>query len=377
MRLWDYEDYQINSLIIKSTDYCNLRCEYCYQKDKNRNEVVHINVGMIEKLIRDYFNYVEKKQLDSILYIIWHGGEPLICGLDFFKRIVEIERSICKENSNRTIYNAVQTNGTLLDEDYIKFFKKNKFGIGISIDGIPQHHDKKRHYDNKSGSSDIIHKNIKTLKEYDMKFTSICVISKQSIGFADEYYKYFKELEVSEVDFIPSFFQNSNENLNEDDYSNFLCNLFDLYYKDSNRTIRIRVFDDILRAIIKANKGECGSVGCEFAGRCGENISVSINGDIFPCDCLTNINMLRVGNINDNTLEEIFIDKNEYFDRFKCMVNDIQDKCLRCDIFKICKGGCFNRRVQDLTGSTVGMDIYCNSRYKIIKYIGDRCNGIR
>lgn len=375
MKIWDYRDYQINSLIIKSSDYCNLRCSYCYQKERNKNKVMHIDIGMMEKLIRDYFSFAAKNNQDDSLYIVWHGGEPLMCGLDFFKNIVEIEKSICKEKEGRVIYNAVQTNGTLLNEEYIKFFKENKFGIGISIDGIPEHHDKKRCFADKRGSSNLIHKNIKLLKENNLKFSAICVISRQSIGHAQEYYDYFKNLQVTEVDFIPSFFQGSNENLNEDEYSDFLCSLFDLYYGDNNRTMNIRVFDDILRAILTSRGINCGSIGCEYAGRCGENISISVNGDVYPCDCLTTIKKMRVGNIRENSLEEIFNDSNESFFDFKNSVNEIDNKCLECDVFKVCKGGCFNRRLQDLTGCNIGMDIYCNSRYKIIKYIGDKCNG--
>lgn len=374
MKLWNYKDYQINSLVIKASDYCNLRCDYCYQKERNINKSIHIDIDLIRKVIIDYFSYAEKNSLDDDLYIVWHGGEPLICGIDFYKEVVKIEKEICGFRSGRRIYNSIQTNGTLLSDEYLKFFKENDFGIGISIDGIPEHHNLKRHFENSRGSADIIQNNILKLKSYGMNFTSICVISKHAFGHANEYYNYFKEIGASEVDFIPSFYQESDDNLSYEEYFFFLKDLFDIYYNDPNRSFGIRVFDDILRAILKSKNIYYGSIGCEYAGRCGENISVSINGDIYPCDCLSTSTKFKVGNICENNLEEIFGDGNPYFLQFKNMVNDIKHDCLYCEVFRVCKGGCFNRRVQNLNNFQIDIDIYCKTRKDIIKYIGERCN---
>lgn len=373
MKLWDYKDYEISSIIVKASDYCNLRCDYCYQKERNTNKVVHIDQKLVKKTILDYFSYAETHSKNNILYMVWHGGEPLICGLEFYEIIVKIQNDICNDKPYRIIYNAVQTNGTLLSEKYLEFFKKNKFGIGISIDGIPKHHDMKRHFENKKGSYELINQGVERLKKYGMHFTSICVISKQSMGYAKEYYDFFKGIETVEVDFIPSFFQNSDENLTNEEYYCFLKELFDLYYMDSSKTFAIRVLDDILRAILSSHSKKCGSIGCEYAGRCGENISLSVEGDVYPCDCLTTSPKFKLGNIFEHSLKEIMSNKNKNFALFQSMVNEISDKCIECSVYPVCKGGCFNRRVQNLNDFELGMEIYCEARKKIITYIGEKC----
>lgn len=373
MRLWDYKDYEVSSIIVKASDYCNLRCEYCYQKERNINKVVHIDPKLIKKTILDYFSYAEARSKNNILYIVWHGGEPLICGLEFYKIIVNIQNEICEGSPNRIICNAIQTNGTLLSEEYLEFFKRNKFGIGISIDGIPKHHDIKRHFENHKGSYELIQQGIERLKKYGMHFTSICVISKQSIGCVKEYYEFFKRIGTIEVDFIPSFFQKSTENLTNEEYYCFLKELFDIYYGDSSKTFSIRVLDDILRAILTSRSKQCGSIGCEYAGRCGENISLSVEGDIYPCDCLTTSSKFKLGNILEYSLKEIMSNDNQKFKIFQSMVNDIKDECIECSVFSVCKGGCFNRRVQNLNDYELGMEVYCKARKKIITYIGEQC----
>jgi len=374
VKICDYKDYQISSLVIKASDYCNLWCDYCYQKERNINKSIHIDFELIRKILFDYFSYVEKKLLNEELYIVWHGGEPLICGVDFYKEVVKIEREICAFRPKRKIYNSIQTNGTLLSDEYLDFFKENNFGIGISIDGIPEHHNLKRHFENNKGSAKIIQNNIFKLKSYGMNFTSICVISKHALGHSHEYYNYFKKIGVSEVDFIPSFFQKSNENLSYEEYFFFLKDLFDNYYNDPFKNFGIRVFDDILRAILKSKDIYYGSIGCEYAGRCGENISISINGDIYPCDCLTTSTKFRLGNIYKNELDEILSNNNTKFLEFQSMVNDVKNECLSCEVFHVCKAGCFNRRVQNLDNYELDIDIYCKTRKNIIKYIGECCN---
>ena len=370
MKIWDFKDYNVSSVIIKASDYCNLRCKYCYQKENNVNRKIHIDLELIEKIIRQYFDLTN----DSILYLVWHGGEPLMCGVGFYEEVVKLEDQICKELGDKTIYNAVQTNGTMLTDEYLTFFKEHGFLVGISLDGIKAHHDAKRCFENEKGSFDLIKNNIDKLNKFDMGFSNICVIGKKSIGHEKEYYDMFAGMGTVEVDFIPCFFQGGEDNLSNEEYFSFLKTLFDYYYNDKQRAFSIRVFDDILRAILTADGVECGSIGCEYAGRCGENISVAINGDVYPCDCLTTSKEFVLGNLYEESLEKIVSEKNRRVKNFRNMVNTVPEKCKECEVFSVCKGGCFNRRVQELDNLTLGMDIYCETRKRIIEYIGERCS---
>lgn len=375
-KIWDYGDYYVNSLIVKTTDYCNLRCKYCYMHDKNSQQYKHIDYKLIEKLLVDYFTYAKSNQQQLDLYVVWHGGEPALCSLEFFKKAFEIERQVLYKmqlDKNVKIFNAIQTNGTLLTADKCKFFKEHNVMVGVSVDGIPSHHDLYRVFPNGSGTYSAINKGIKNLHKFHVPFTCICVIHKESIGHEIFYYEHFKNLGAVEVDFIPSFFQGSIFNLSANEYAQFIKNMFDIYVTDKNRSTKVRVIEDIMKAVLSSMGMYAGSIGCEYAGRCGENLSISSNGDVYPCDCLQNIDSLRLGNLFESNLDDILQSCN--FEKFKEFVNILPQKCSTCSIFSICKGGCFNRRIISfaMDSNSFSEDFYCSSRKQIIEYIMERC----
>ena len=367
--LWDFKDHLINSLIIKTSECCNLNCDYCYID--NTNKIKTIDIKIIEKTIIKYIEYIKSKRLkSSYLYIVWHGGEPLTCGIQFYKKIVNLEKKILLNYKGFKIFNSIQTNGTLINKEYAEFFKLNNFGIGVSIDGPKAFHDIHRKDTKGKGTFDKIAENLKILKSYNIKYSAICVIGKESLSHENEYYEVFKDLGVSEVDFIPTFYQEGKYNLSKEEYMNFLITLYNLYKNDQNKKFNIRVFDDILRSLISENIEIKCSIGCEFAGRCGENFSILANGNVYPCDCLVNYQQLCLGNILENSFLELL--NNQKFKNFQNNVNIIPQKCLICDVKKICKAGCFNRRItkkEVFNNFDLNEDYYCEARKGLIKYV--------
>ena len=363
--LWDFQDHQINSIVLKPTDFCNLKCTYCYQDDRNLSKIKKMDLQLIEKIISDYFSYADKYAQDNSLYIAWHGGEPLITGRDYFYQVMQIQKKFT--DKKHIILNSVQTNGTLIDDKMAGFLKSNSFTVGVSLDGTKEIHDNYRIYRNGKGSFEEVMRGIQKLVKNQVPVSAISVISKKSLKHIKDIYNMFKTLCIIEVDFVPSFLQESPDNLSIQEYTDFMIELFDLYYSDKDRNFGIRFIDDLLRLIAYRKTESPVSIGCELAGRCGENLSILSNGDVYPCDCLSSIDPLCIGNIKTMTFEEII--SSNLFKTFQNKVNIIPEECNDCKFFSICKAGCFNRRIKTLEAKSFVKDIYCEARKNIIAHV--------
>ena len=162
---------------------CNLACDYCYYLDKVKLYGTQpvMSLDLLEKVIEDYIAVNDNEQI----VFDWHGGEPLILGLDYFKKIVELQE---KYKGNKCVYNTIQTNGTLLNDDYARFFKENNFLVGLSIDG-PQHiHDRYRKYRNAEPTFMKVMRGVELLHRYAVDFNTLTTISKAGEGKGLEVY---------------------------------------------------------------------------------------------------------------------------------------------------------------------------------------------
>lgn len=372
-KLYDFENPKLNSIIFKVTSYCNQRCDYCYTHYTQSDEISKpkvMSIDTVYKIIASYATFVDKAEINfKNMYLVWHGGEPLLAGKSYFSEIMEIEKEFTQ--SGYKISNGVQTNGILIDEEWISFFKENNFWVGVSMDGPKRIHNAHRHYRKGKSSFEAIYPNLMLLKENKIPLSVISVITEENVGHCKEIFEFFNKLEISSIDFIPCFLYGNEMTLDPKSYSKFMIELFDLWAASPNKNLKIRFLNDIKKKInwLKAGKGTIYT-GCELAGRCGENFSILPNGDIYPCECLTPLNSLKLGNIEKIDLHEIY--KTKKFDEFKILCNDINPECFSCEVFDICKGGCLNRRLPEFTTDT--KDFYCDARKKIIRHVMDKMN---
>lgn len=355
----------LNSIVLKITNYCNLCCDYCYRSNDYVSKPEVMALDTVEKIISSYANLIDsRKNVPKTMYLIWHGGEPLLAGLDYFHKIIEIEKKYTR--AGYKIFNAVQTNGTLINDEWASFFKENDFSVGISMDGPEEIHDIHRKSKNNRSSFETIYPNLLLLKERKIPVSIISVITKESVEHCQKVFKFFDELEIPFVDFIPCFMNKDEMTLNVESYSKFMIELFDLWTASSNKDLIIRFLNDIKKKndILKTGKGII-CVGCELIGRCGENFSIQTNGDIYWCECLSTIERFKIGNIKEINLNDI--QKSEKFNIFKSICNEINQECFACEVFHICKGGCLNRRLPESTNDN--KDYYCKARKEIIGHI--------
>ena len=311
-----------------------------------------------------YARYNWSKQ--PSLYFIWHGGEPLIIGLNRMNEILDIQKKYVK--AGLAISNCIQTNGTFIDEHFIEVFRKESFQVGISIDGPEEVHNQHRVYRNGKPSFDATYQGIQLLNKHNYPWSAISVLTEESVGKEEDIFNFFMDEKTSEVDFTPAFFYDSDISLSPNSYARFMIKMFDLWASERQPLFDIRFFRDVLY-ILGRWSTEKTSIICELAGTCHRNISIATNGDLYSCECLNSKPSNKIGNILTNTFTEIV--NSEPFIHLTQSTNTYRMECLSCDIFSVCKAGCYNRRLPVKDGEP-RFDFYCEARKKIIRYIIDQ-----
>lgn len=318
------------TILICPTKGCNLNCNYCYVSNSTKDASLKMTSALFKTIIEN----ILKGPHYNNLTIIWHGGEPLLAGLNFYKEVVSLEKEM-EKSYNIKIHNKIQTNGTLINKDFASFFKQNSFFCCISLDGPHIVHDKNRIYYNSQGSFDKVCKGISYLKEERVPFRVLSIITKSNVNKPLELYNFFKTVAPLSVRFNdclgspsdPFFLKNIQ--ISSKEFNRFLMTIFDLYVLDNDK-ISISPIDEIIQAIIYGKNRLC-----VYSQNCAGNfLSISPNGDTFYCNRLTE-NRFKVGNAINNSLEELV-----YYARKKILKENISKKCLVCLYKKICWGGC-------------------------------------
>ncbi len=350
--------------MFKLVDYCNQGCTYCYRENDKERPARVMSDALIETSIRKYIDFLKSKgNARSVVYLIWHGGEPLLAGIRKFRAIMEIQTRLGAEY-NVSFVNSVQTNGVYLDEEWAKFFNENKFLVGVSLDGPKHIHDIYRK--NKGGASTFMEtmRGIELLRAHDIKTNLIGVITNESAPYGDMLYEFFRDLGVRDIDLIPCFDYNDPLTLAPELYRTFMTTVFKRWRADNFEPLRIRFLSDVLKKIKVLRSGGCATIGCELMGACGQNWSIGVEGEVYPCECLTPIKRLELGNIKGSSFEELMASGS--FSAVKAENNDIAEDCRNCDVVAVCRAGCLNRRLKDykLDGKR---DPYCLARRDVIK----------
>lgn len=326
----DIRKKQAITLIVKITSGCNFLCRYC-DADIYSNKIMSTTV--LESLVKNTLLTQRNVQF------IWHGGEPLIAGLDFFKTAIKLQRQFASKG--QIITNSIQTNGSLLTKQWVDFFKDNKFSVGISIDGPSILHDLNRVYKNGSATHDSVTRGIQLIKEAGMKFGTISVITKdtEKLG-AEEFLNFFIRNGISSMALNmqnPALNVGREDEVGVDGYSKFLIDLFDIWYKNNDPTIRIREFNAIIRGFLYKKPNFC-----ILAGNCfGRYFAIDTHGRAYHCDEFMFDSNYLLGDVTSTPFEDIIT--NEKMQKLIDENNNDLSKS-ECKWSKICNGGCPKRR---------------------------------
>jgi len=342
---------------------CNLRCSYCYyleKKDLYAQAASHVmSDDLLESFIEQYLN---SQTMNEVLFT-WHGGEPLARNLNFFKHALELQK---KYGSNRQIANSIQTNGTLLNDEWCRFFKENHFLVGISVDG-PQHcHDVYRRRRDGRPTFHQVMKGISLLKKHRVDFNVMGVVNDYNVDYPLEFYHFFKNIDCRFIQFAPVVEQIDGElaewNVPSEKWGDFLIAIFDEWVRKDVGTFFIQYFDSTLANWV----GQLPGV-CTLAKTCGHAGVMEFNGDVYSCDHFV-FPEYKLGNIRTQTLTEMM-----YSDKQLKFGNDKQDalplQCKECRFLFACNGECPKNRIIKTNSGEDGLNYLCAGFYKFFKHV--------
>lgn len=299
--------------------------------------------------------------------IIWHGGEPLLRGIDFYKQVVEI--TFKHSDNKRNFSHCLQTNGTLINEGWAKFFKENNFKVGLSIDGPLESHNFYRKDKNDKIILKKIKDNVLILQEHSVSFGQVVVVHSGNVDCPQEIFDFSKKLGVTKIQISPCFEIEENKalpfSIHPEQFGIFICKLYDIWLKEDNPKISIGYIDDIVESFLGY---DC--FNCLLSDRCNNFLVIDWDGNVKPCEELFG-NKIIFGNINEKSIEEITA-SSLYSNFYSRISQRRKDVCGNCGWFEICKGGCPHHWPSFHAGKTV----LCEANKIIFGHIGESIKNI-
>lgn len=297
-------------------------------------KIKRMSLEVLERLIE---KYLKTHQLQYVFS--WQGGEPLLLGLDFYKKVVSLQKAFAQKGS--VIGNGIQTNGYLIDEESSEFFSQARFLVGISIDGPEEIHNKYRVAPGNPDTFSVVVNAIKLLQKHDVAFNTLTVVTSYHSGRAKQVYQFIKEMGSDYHQYIPCVEYDTEGKklpwtIDGKDWGNFLCELFEAWIQDTQR-VSIRLFDSIILTLLGRPPGVC-----QMEKNCCQYFVIEHNGDVYPCDFFVRDYTL-IGNIMENDWTEFF--SSDIYKRFGAKKSLWHPECDRCQFIKFCAGDCLKHRI--------------------------------
>ena len=334
---------------------CNLACEYCYYLEKERLYPKGERFRMPDELLERYIQQMIAAQPGPEVPFAWQGGEPTLMGLDFFRRVVELQAKYLPRGWRVT--NALQTNGTLLTPEWCEFLRENKFLVGISMDGPAFLHDRYRVDKRGRATHERVLRGLELLKEHRVEFNVLCVVNSANARHPLEVYRSFKEKGVQYLQFIPIVEHLgggavSERSVSPRDYGTFLCAIFDEWVRRDVGKVFVQIFEESFAMAL----GYPANL-CVFRETCGRALAMEHNGDVFACDHFV-LPEYRLGNIRETPLERLASLPEQ--ERFGLAKRDaLPPQCFACDVYEMCRGACPKDRFALTADGRPGLNYLC------------------
>ena len=357
---------------------CNLRCKYCYYLEKNalyteqKNHV--ISDEMLDKFIREY---IEAQTSPDVLFC-WHGGETLMRPISFYRRAIELQRKYAR---GRRIDNTIQTNATMLTDEWCEFFRENNFLVGVSIDGPQEFHDEYRRTATGKPTFHKVMQGIRLLNKHNVEWNALAVVNDFNADYPLEFYNFFKEIGCHYIQFTPIVERRIERNdrlslapgmeeggelvdfsVTPEQWGRFLCTIFDEWVRHDVGTYFIQIFDATLANWVGVQPGLCS-----LAKECGHAGVMEFNGDVYSCDHFVYPEHL-LGNINEKTITEMMYgEKQREFAKLKHEL--LPQQCRECPVEFACHGECpKNRFTRDKYGNP-GLNYLCKGYRQFFEHV--------
>ena len=359
--------------------HCNLACKYCYYLEKNKLYPTAQRHLMSDEMLEQFTReYIEAQTMSQVLFT-WHGGEPLLRSIDFYRKALSLQQ---KYAGGRRIDNVIQTNGTLLTDEWCEFFAQNHWLVGISIDGPQPDHDHYRLTAAGKPSWQKVMQGIKLLKKHGVEWNAMAVVNAYNANHPLEFYRFFKENGCQFLQFTPiverltrhedgrtlaSLADKDEISLSEasvapEQWGYFLCAIFDEWVRKDVGKIFVEIFDCTLANWMGISPGICA-----YSKECGHAGVMEHNGDVYSCDHFV-FPEYKLGNIRDHSLiDMLYGEQQQEFSRLKH--SSLPRQCKECDMEFACHGECpKNRFMKDKYGDS-GLNYLCPGYYHYYQHV--------
>ena len=359
--------------------HCNLACKYCYYLEKNNlYQNSHRHLMSDETLEQFTREYIEAQTMPQVLFT-WHGGEPLMRSIDFYKKALALQK---KYAHGKQIDNVIQTNGTLLTDEWCEFFAQNHWLVGISIDGPQEYHDHYRVTPAGKPSWEKVMQGISLLKKHRVEWNAMAVVNAYNAEHPLEFYHFFRDNGCQYLQFTPIVerltehedgrtlasladdreIPLADASVTPQQWGNFLCTIFDDWVRHDVGKTFVEIFDCTLANWMGVLPGICA-----YSKECGHAGVMEHNGDVYSCDHFV-FPEYKLGNIRDQSLiDMLYGEKQQVFSRLKH--TSLPRQCKECDMEFACHGECPKNRFEKDKYGEPGLNYLCQGYYQYYSHV--------
>ena len=336
---------------------CNLDCRYCYYLEKEDLYSEAASFRMSEALLEEYIAQHMEAATGKAIRFSWHGGEPTILGLDYFRTIVSLQRKHCPPG--RRVVNGIVTNGTLIDDAWCRFLAAEGFAVSLSLDGPREFHDRYRVTKGQKPTHRQVVRAFRLLAEHRIPCDVLCVVHAENARYPRQVYRFFKDLGATYLGFLPLVERRDDlpggvgeETVPAELWGSFLCTIFDEWIGNDIGRIMIQIFDEAARPLRELEHSLC-----IFRETCGDIPVLEHNGDLYSCDHFVDGTHL-LGNIQETPLGRLLRDPRQL--RFGEEKRDLLPRlCRNCEVRAMCNGGCPKDRFCRTPDGEEGLNYLC------------------
>lgn len=335
---------------------CNLHCSYCYYIKKQGWQGYEENRCMSDDILETYIQQQIEAMHEQVVFFSWHGGEPLLAGIDFYRKALAMQQKFCPKG--KTIINGIQTNGTLLNEQWCAFLAEADFKVGISMDGPEPLHNTFRLMQDGGETFKKVIRGFDLLVIHGIDPEILCVVNAVNVNYPLEVYRFFRHLGVPFITFIPLVEPDSanatvtERSVNPEDFGRFLCAIFDEWLEKDIGRVKVQIFEEALRTAFHQEH-----TLCIFKPICGRVPVIERNGDFYSCDHFVEP-QYRLGNIQDTSLEMMMeSDAQKAFGMAK--KDKLPQYCRSCEVLEMCNGECPKNRFIAAPDGEPGLNYLC------------------
>lgn len=338
-------------------DSCNLRCSYCFYSQQDQGDRKRMSLETLDSFLGQHLGFFE-----GPCCFVWHGGEPLLAGIEFFKSVVSLQKQHAR--AGQKLINNIQTNASLLTDSWAEFFKANDFHIGVSLDGRGEIHDRFRRTAGGSGSSEHVIRGIETLRRHGLSFGIVQVLTAASAPHVGETFRYFaddlgaKHWSMNAFVDLDGYSCAKNESLSCAQWRDAVMACIDEWLHRGDRDLIIREIESLVSGAMGRR-----SRSCSYNGGCAQYYCVNWDGGIFPCDNFTNTPEMRLGSLAEETLIGILAGarRREVLDR----MTSLPVGCKSCEWQHACHNGCPSHRRNGFEGKLA----FCSARKELFGHM--------